>query len=77
MIVSLPIRPELYVFKLSCNDCDVVYIGETGRLLKQQTEEHRKDVDKVKVTLNVLPSCSVDGSFLQFLGCQSCVCVCV
>ena len=32
------------VYKLSCNDCDEVYIGETGRLLKERTEEHREDV---------------------------------
>ena len=35
---------------MSCNDCDAVYIGETCRILKQRTEEHRKDVDKAKVT---------------------------
>ena len=38
------------VYKLSCSDCDVLYNGKTDRLLKERTEEHRKDVDKSKVT---------------------------
>ena len=38
---------------MCCNNCDNVYIGETGRLLKDRTEEHRKDVVKSKVTSNV------------------------
>ena len=38
-----------------CNNCDAVYyyIGETGRLPKDRTEEHRKDVVKSKATSNV------------------------
>ena len=41
------------IYKMCCNNCDAVYIGETGRLLKDRTEEHRKDVVKSKVTSNV------------------------
>ena len=40
------------IYKMCCNNCDAVYIGETGRLLKDRTEEHCKDV-KSKVTSNV------------------------
>ena len=46
-------KQVLYVYKMCCNDCDVVSIIETGRLLKEQKEKHRKDVDKAKVTSNV------------------------
>ena len=38
---------------MCCSNCDAVYIGETGRLLKDRTEEHHKDVVKSKVTSNV------------------------
>ena len=33
---------------MSYNDCDVVYIGETGRILKERTEEHSNDLNKTK-----------------------------
>ena len=41
------------IYKMCCNNCDAMYIGETGRHLKDRTEEHRKDVVKSKVTSNV------------------------
>ena len=37
------------IYKIGCNNCDAVYIGETGRLLKDRRDEHRKDVVKSKV----------------------------
>ena len=36
---------------MSCNDCDMVYIGETGRLLKERAEERRNAEDKPKSNL--------------------------
>ena len=41
------------IYKRCCNNCDAVYIGDTSRLLKDRTEEHRQDVVKSKVTSNV------------------------
>ena len=38
---------------LSVNDCSAVYIEETGRLLNERIEGHRKDVAKSKATSNV------------------------
>ena len=28
-------------YELKCNDCDSVYVGETGRQLKMRMNEHR------------------------------------
>ena len=28
------------VYKLNCNDCDAVYIGQTGRSFKKRHKEH-------------------------------------
>ena len=34
------------VYKIKCNDCDAVYIGETGRTAKQRMEVHQTAVEK-------------------------------
>ena len=52
------------IYKLCCNDCSVVYIRETGQLLNERIEEHRKDVAKSKATSNVyLPVQSTGHTF--------------
>ena len=33
------------VYKVKCNNCEKVYIGETGRKLETRIQEHRKDVE--------------------------------
>ena len=33
------------VYRIPCKNCEGVYIGETGRLLKTRMEEHIKDLD--------------------------------
>ena len=42
--------PELkrkgVVYEVPCNDCDHVYIGETGRTLEKRLKEHRSAVKK-------------------------------
>ena len=42
--------PELkrkgFVYEVLCNDCDHVYIGETGRTLEKRLKEHRSAVKK-------------------------------
>ena len=52
---------------MSRNGCDVVRIGETGRLLKERTEEHRKDVDKAKGTPNMYLHVQSMGHSFNFL----------
>ncbi len=32
------------VYRIPCKNCDDVYVGENGRLLKTRLEEHKKDV---------------------------------
>ena len=41
------------VYKLNCNDCPSSYIGETGRLPKERTNEYKKDIEKKKPNSNV------------------------
>ena len=38
------------VYKIPCRDCDMSYIGETGRLFRYRLEEHQKDVNSTPVT---------------------------
>ena len=45
--VELEEQDEL-VYQIPCKNCGAEYIGKTGRLLKTQLEEHRKDVDNTK-----------------------------
>ncbi|XP_072017236.1 uncharacterized protein [Amphiura filiformis] len=35
------------VYEIGCNNCDFVYVGETGRLLSTRIKEHRKEADKI------------------------------
>ncbi|XP_064472603.1 uncharacterized protein LOC135387236 [Ornithodoros turicata] len=34
------------VYKVSCQDCPAVYIGETGRKTRTRMKEHKKDIEK-------------------------------
>jgi len=40
------------VYKLSCKDCNMVYVGQTKRRLNTRIEEHMKDINK-KTTANL------------------------
>ncbi|XP_072033096.1 uncharacterized protein [Amphiura filiformis] len=39
------------VYKIPCLNCDLSYIGETGRKFGTRLEEHRKEVEKVNSTV--------------------------
>ena len=54
------------VYKLCCNDCSAVYIGDTGRLLNERIEEHRKDVAKSNATANVYLHVQSTGHTFDF-----------
>jgi len=34
------------VYKLTCKNCDVVYVGQTKRKLNTRIAEHKKDINK-------------------------------
>ncbi|XP_072023312.1 uncharacterized protein [Amphiura filiformis] len=39
------------VYKIPCLNCDLSYIGETGRKFGTRLDEHRKEVEKVNSTV--------------------------
>lgn len=41
------------IYKMPCRDCEVCYIGETGRALRERLKEHEKDVIKKNIKSNV------------------------
>ena len=38
-----PNKQKSGIYKIQCNDCDKVYIGQTRRIIKQRGIEHRRD----------------------------------
>ena len=34
------------VYKISCNNCDASYVGQTGRLLSTRVKEHRNHINR-------------------------------
>ena len=36
------------VYGLDCNDCSAIYVGETGRQVKDRMKEHQADIIKKK-----------------------------
>ena len=41
-----PLNRPGAVYKIACNDCDSIYIGETGRNLKTRLKEHQRATKK-------------------------------
>jgi len=44
------------VYKLTCHDCDVSYIGQTKRQLGTRIRKHNLDINKKKNFLSVISS---------------------
>jgi len=42
------------VYKISCNDCDASYVGQTGRLLKTRISEHQNHIRRNTSTISVI-----------------------
>ena len=45
----IPRRERSGLYRLTCGDCNSVYIGETSRQLKIRVEEHLKPLEKGKL----------------------------
>jgi len=49
-MIKIQKDPRLYmirnnvVYKIMCKDCDVLYVGQTGRQLKTRMSEHRNHI---------------------------------
>ncbi|KAG5310828.1 SETMR methyltransferase, partial [Acromyrmex insinuator] len=44
----------LIVHKIQCRDCDAIYEGQTGRLLKTRTKEHRNHINRITSNESVI-----------------------
>ena len=44
------------IYIVQCNRCNLQYIGETKRRLKDRFNEHRRAVDKTNAPINVMPA---------------------
>ena len=54
------------VYGLGCNECDVVYVGETGRQVKDRMQEHRKDVERKKQASKISNHVEATGHSFDF-----------
>ena len=43
--------PKEGVYRIDCEGCEKVYVGETKRALKKRVEEHRKEVEDLEKTM--------------------------
>ena len=54
------------VYKLPCNDCSSVYIGETGRVLQDRLDEHSRDIRNKKELSHVYSHVDSTGHSFNF-----------
>ena len=54
------------IYKLCCNNCDAVYVGETGRQVQDRMQEHMKDVENKKINSNVSMHVQTTGHSFDF-----------
>lgn len=56
------------VYKLNCLDCSKCYVGESGRLLRERRDEHKKDVTRKNERSNVYHHVRDTGHSFDFQG---------
>ena len=50
LICNTPKTDRGIIYQIKCSDCDMFYIGETGRDLDTRVREHRRDVETQKTS---------------------------
>ena len=53
---------------MACGDCDAVYVGETGRQVKDRTQEHQKDIEMDRLLSKVAEHVKDTGHSFNFPG---------
>lgn len=53
------------VYKLSCKDCDAIYIGQTGRNIKKRIDEHKKSIIYSKNSTGMAAHCIQQNHFIN------------
>ncbi|EZA59755.1 hypothetical protein X777_16236, partial [Ooceraea biroi] len=49
------------VYKISCNECDASYVGQTKRQLHTRVNEHRRDINKRSGSPSVISTHKLDS----------------
>ena len=60
------------VYAISCRRCSTVYIGETGRTLRERFGEHLRSIEKSLPGFPVAEHCNSNGHALQVRGVMPC-----
>ena len=69
-IEEIPILYKSGVYKLSCKDCEKVYVGETGRRFEIRMEEHAKgEGDRMTNSLNARHFMETGHTFINPRDC--------
>ena len=53
-------------YKLNCNECDAIYVGETGRQVKDRMREHQNDIVQGKQVSKVYNHVNETGHSFNF-----------
>lgn len=53
------------VYQLNCDDCDAIYIGQTGRNLKKRLEEHKKSILNNVCSTGMSTHCIENNHFIN------------
>jgi len=58
------------IYKIECNDCSGVYIGETKQLLKNRIYNHKRDIDINECNTALAEHCINNSHSFNFENCR-------